>query len=104
MTGTVIVLAIGIGFLILIERNLRLKNAVRIKQRIAANLHDELGANLHAIGMLGRLLKRSNTTAKGQSTEFLPPCKAVAHSTPKSSRPSSKRWEVTPTQTHLILH
>ena len=27
----------------------------RIRERISANLHDELGANLHAIGLLGDL-------------------------------------------------
>lgn len=36
-----------------------LRNEVLIRERIAANLHDELGANLHAIGMLGDVAERS---------------------------------------------
>ena len=51
------VLAVGIAFTILINRMLRLHSIFTIRERIAANLHDELGANLHAIGMLGELAK-----------------------------------------------
>jgi len=36
-----------------------LRNEFHIRERIAANLHDELGANLHAIGMLGDVAERS---------------------------------------------
>jgi len=85
MTGAVIAFAIGIGFLILIELNLRLKNAVRIKQRIAANLHDELGANLHAIGMLGRLVKQSKQ-AEGDSSEAVERICEIAERTSQNAR------------------
>ncbi len=53
------ILAVGIGFTILIERYFRLRQLARIKERIAADLHDELGANLHTIGMLGDLAKEA---------------------------------------------
>lgn len=46
-------LAVGIGFTILIDRLIRQRETTRIKERFAADLHDELGANLHAIGILG---------------------------------------------------
>ncbi|MGJ8643547.1 MAG: histidine kinase [Luteolibacter sp.] len=45
--------------LFLLSRVLQKKNEAKIRTRIAANLHDELGANLHAIGMLGDLAKDS---------------------------------------------
>ena len=40
---------------ILAERVIRQRAILRTRQRIAADLHDELGANLHAIGLLGDL-------------------------------------------------
>ncbi len=50
-------LAAGIGLSILAHRILRVRQATRMKERFAADLHDELGANLHAIGFLGTHLK-----------------------------------------------
>ena len=48
-------LAVVIGFIILIDRMLRQRAIFRTRERIAANLHDELGANLHTIGLFGDL-------------------------------------------------
>jgi signal transduction histidine kinase len=39
----------------LVERTVRQRAVFRTRERIAADLHDELGANLHAIGLLGDL-------------------------------------------------
>ena len=52
-------LAVGIGFTLLLGHTLRLRQAARIKQRFAADLHDELGADLHTIGLLCDLAKDS---------------------------------------------
>jgi signal transduction histidine kinase len=49
----------GIGFTILIDRLLRMRQVRDIEQRIAADLHDELGANLHTIGLLSDLAENS---------------------------------------------
>ena len=51
--------AAGIIIAVLIERNIRQRAIFRTRERIAADLHDELGANLHAIGMLGDLVEKS---------------------------------------------
>lgn len=51
-------LAAGIAFTILINLILRQRTVIRTRERIAANLHDELGANLHAIGLLGDIAKK----------------------------------------------
>jgi signal transduction histidine kinase len=40
---------------ILVERIIRQRAIFQTRERIAADLHDELGANLHAIGLLGDL-------------------------------------------------
>jgi len=47
-----ILLAGGIAFTILIDRMLRLQHVTAIRERFAADLHDELGANIHTIGLL----------------------------------------------------
>ncbi len=50
-------LTVGIAFTILYERVRRMRQVARIKERFAADLHDELGANLHTIGLLSDLSK-----------------------------------------------
>ena len=52
-------LVAGLVFTILIEHILRLRQVARIKERFAADLHDELGANLHTIGLLGDVAQSS---------------------------------------------
>ncbi len=61
-------LAGGIGFTILIDRLLRMRQIRGIEQRIAADLHDELGANLHTIGLLSDLAENSQDNPEEQST------------------------------------
>lgn len=57
LLGLSALLAVGIGFVILIERMRRIRQIARLKERFAADLHDELGANLHTIGLLSDLSK-----------------------------------------------
>lgn len=54
-------LVVGIGFLILVGRLLRHRQVANIKERLAADLHDELGANIHSIGMLSDLAQDSES-------------------------------------------
>ena len=54
-------------FIVLIDRNLRQRAIQRTRERIAANLHDELGANLHAIGLFGDLAKQEARQAEGDN-------------------------------------
>lgn len=53
------ILAVSICFTVLIQRYFNLRQLALIKERIAADLHDELGANIHTIGMLGDLAKEA---------------------------------------------
>ncbi len=48
-----VLLAGGIVITILIDRMLRMRQAANIRERFAADLHDELGANIHTMGLLG---------------------------------------------------
>ncbi|MDF7806342.1 histidine kinase [Pontiellaceae bacterium B12219] len=57
MIGLAALLVAAVVFTILIDRMLRQRQISRIRERFAADLHDELGANLHAIGLLGDLAK-----------------------------------------------
>jgi signal transduction histidine kinase len=57
MIWLAVLLAVGICFSILIGRILQMRAVLKTRERIAANLHDELGANLHAIGLLGDMAK-----------------------------------------------
>ena len=47
-----VLLAVGIAFTLLITRMLRNHQMAAIRERFAADLHDELGANIHTISLL----------------------------------------------------
>ncbi|TWU38878.1 sensory histidine kinase UhpB [Novipirellula aureliae] len=55
MTWLAVILAVGIGFTVLLSRMVQMRQLNEIKRRFAADLHDELGANLHTIGLLSDL-------------------------------------------------
>ena len=52
----------GIFCIILVDRMLRMRHIARIKERFAADLHDELGANLHTISLIGELAEKKAVT------------------------------------------
>jgi signal transduction histidine kinase len=55
MVYLVIILTAGIFIIYLIGRVRAMKQIAQVRKRFAADLHDELGANLHAIGLLSDL-------------------------------------------------
>lgn len=57
LAGLTAALAIAAAFAILIGWVLRQKAVLHTRQRIAADLHDELGANIHAIGLLSDMAR-----------------------------------------------
>ncbi|MEJ6571447.1 MAG: ATP-binding protein [Akkermansiaceae bacterium] len=52
------ILVAGTIIIVLVDRMIRLRAIHRTRERIAADLHDELGANLHAIGLLSDYVSR----------------------------------------------
>lgn len=52
-------LTVGIIITILVDRMLRMREIASIRERFAADLHDELGANIHTIGLLGDVALKS---------------------------------------------
>jgi signal transduction histidine kinase len=71
----------GIVILFLVDRMLRMRHIARIKERFAADLHDELGANLHTISLIGELAKKKAAT----SPERLPSLLQQIQATTKRS-------------------
>lgn len=63
-------LAGGIVVVFLTNRILRLRQVARIRERLAADLHDELGANLHTIGLLSSLAEKAKDNP-GKLSVFL---------------------------------
>lgn len=57
----IVAMAIGIVFAFLIERNLDMRREARLRERFAADLHDEIGADLHTIGLLSDLAEDART-------------------------------------------
>ncbi|MDF7809208.1 hypothetical protein P4E94_17320 [Pontiellaceae bacterium B12219] len=60
MKSLIYLLLISIGFGILTERMLRIRQAAQIRERFAADLHDELGATNHAIGILSDAVSQAD--------------------------------------------
>lgn len=69
MTWIAALLAAAVGFIILIDRMLRMRQASKMRERFAADLHDELGANIHTIGLLGDLAR--DTESREELLELL---------------------------------
>jgi len=53
--ATLLIAGVVVG--LFISRILRHREIYRIRERIGADIHDELGANLHAVGLLGNLAR-----------------------------------------------
>ena len=85
MAWLVALLGGGIVIILLIEKVLRQKVIFRTRERIAANLHDELGANLHAIGMLGDMA-REEAGASDRLTEIVDRIRSLTDRTGSAAR------------------
>ena len=78
-------LGAGIVITVLIEKVFRQRAVFKTRERIAANLHDELGANLHAIGMLGDMAKEE-AGASDRLTEIVDRIRALTDRTGSAAR------------------
>ncbi len=61
------VLVVVVLLVILIDRIIRMRLVAQLKQRFAADLHDELGANLHSIGLISDLAKDADSKEEWHS-------------------------------------
>jgi signal transduction histidine kinase len=60
------ILALATILTVLIDRMLRMHQVARLKQRFAADLHDELGANLHSIGLISDVAQNAESNEQWQ--------------------------------------
>ncbi len=67
MTWLAGLLTLGIFLFVLTEKYLHRRQVRRIKERFAADLHDEIGANLHTIGLLSDMAEEAKTSPENLS-------------------------------------
>jgi signal transduction histidine kinase len=63
-----ILLGGGLIIVALISRMLRMRMISKLRRRFAADLHDEIGANLHAIGLLSDIVGEQATAVPGSES------------------------------------
>jgi len=81
-------LGVGILIMILIGRNRRMRTVAQLQRRFAADLHDEIGANLHAVGLLSDIAAEqiSSTSDDPSLTETVTEIRAVTDRTADAVR------------------
>jgi signal transduction histidine kinase len=65
-----VLLGAGIVSIILFGRIIRMRQIAGIRERLAADLHDELGANLHTIGLLSDLAAEAGDSPEEMATLY----------------------------------
>lgn len=85
LSWAVAFLVAGSIILVLVDRTLRQRAVFRTKERIAADLHDELGANLHAIALLGDLAQAAKDTPE-KAGKYLERIRTLIHSTSEAAK------------------
>jgi signal transduction histidine kinase len=92
MTWLAALLAGGTIIILLTEQVIRQRVILKTRERIAANLHDELGANLHAIGMLGDLAK-AEAAASDRLTQIVTRIRELTERTGNATRSCTNMLE-----------
>ena len=100
-------LAAGAIIIILLTRLLRQRAVTHTRKRIAANLHDELGANLHAIGLFGDLAKQEvsdlgKDSQWDQLVQYVDEIRALTKHTGKTARYCANMLEAKELYSNLI--
>lgn len=85
MAWLIAILLTAIGFIILVNRMLQQRAIHRTRERIAADLHDELGANLHAISLLSDYSREAKDDSK-QLDHLLVEMRALAERTAAATK------------------
>lgn len=80
---------------VVINRLLRIRETNRLKERFAADLHDEVGADLHAIALLSDLAKEEHN-APGQLHSILEEIRTVSEDASTSVRHVTDAQKETP--------
>lgn len=93
LTGLAVVLAFGVIVIMLVNRNRQQHAIAETRKRIAADLHDELGADLHALGILSDLAFTAKSTP-GKLDNLLRRIRSLTERTGKAARHCTNLLEV----------
>ncbi|MGJ8653730.1 MAG: hypothetical protein ACSHX8_10690 [Opitutaceae bacterium] len=85
MTGMLGAAGVVICITILVSRNARVRQAAQIKERFAADLHDELGADLHTLRLLSELA-RNSVDSRDELIELLDEMQVMSERSGKAAR------------------
>lgn len=83
--GLTVVLVLGVVVMVLVNRIRQQRAIAQTRKRIAADLHDELGADLHALGLLSDLAQTAQT-APDRLADLLSRMRALTERTGKAAR------------------
>lgn len=102
------ILLLGTVALVCFQYIMRQRAITRTRERIAANLHDELGANLHAIGLLGDFAKkiviRKNATSEwDELNEVIDEVRQLTEETGETARYCTNMLETKEIHANLIV-
>jgi len=78
-------LAVGLVIAVLLGRMARMRQVTRIKKRFVADLHDEVGANLHAIAILSDIVRGRLKSGAG-AEELLDEVRVISQETSEATR------------------
>ncbi|CAA6677755.1 MULTISPECIES: sensor histidine kinase [unclassified Lentimonas] len=90
LTWFAALLIVGIIITLLLLRVFHLRELSIIKERIAADLHDELGANFHSIGLLSQLVEKKAAPLSEDTSKLLQRIRDVTQSSGVSVRHISR--------------
>lgn len=85
LAGLAAVLAFGVVVIVLVNRIRQQRVIEQTRKRIAADLHDELGANLHAIGLLSDLALAARASPE-RLDDLMPQMRALTERTGHAAR------------------
>jgi signal transduction histidine kinase len=107
MRWLVALLVAGAIIIVLIARIQRQRAVTHTRKRIAANLHDELGANLHAIGLFGDLAKQeANDKGKdgkwNQLVQYVDEIRSLTEHTGRTARYCANMIEAKELYSNLV--
>jgi signal transduction histidine kinase len=92
MSWLAVLFAVGIIITMLFARIIGLRKTAHLKGRLAADLHDELGANINSIQLLSEFAKKSQDTPEKQE-HYLNQIRAIAERTSIAVRDCSNMLE-----------
>lgn len=78
-------LATGLVIAVLVGQIARMRQVTRIKKRFVADLHDEVGANLHAIAILSDIV-RGRLKTGGEAEDLLDEVRVISQETSDATR------------------